>query len=60
MYQKLRNDMNDQDKQLYEDEPSVIASPNSPMVILLQEFILLLKKLIRTLFLAHSLALFQN
>lgn len=32
MYQKLRNDMNDQDKQLYEEEPSVIASPSSPMV----------------------------
>lgn len=32
MYQKLRNDMNDQDKQLYEEEPSVIPSPSSPMV----------------------------
>lgn len=33
MYQKLRNDMNEQDKPLYEDEPNVIASPNSPMVM---------------------------
>lgn len=57
MYQKLRNDMNEQDKPLYEDEPNVIASPNSPMVMHFHEKITFLTY---NKYVVYSLASYLN